>query len=233
MRKPGSMRALEELGRVRLSPNFFMRDFVHSEIASFYGVPNIPQDPDLAIAAGRQLCSTLLEPLQATFGRIAIRSAFRSREVTKFGNDRGFGASVRAMPAITSGTCATQEAAGARRPASSFPGLPTATPVAPTGARSPGGFMTISLTRTCSSTRSSLPTISCGARRVATGSRASSHRGDSSPGPACRTSPATTPKPIRDIPRWSGLNRVVPLDRHGLNVSSHLPASPETLIDYP
>jgi hypothetical protein len=26
MRKPGSMNALEDFGRVRLSPNFFMRD---------------------------------------------------------------------------------------------------------------------------------------------------------------------------------------------------------------
>jgi hypothetical protein len=96
MRRPGSMRALEELGRVRLSPNFFLRDFLYSEIANFHGVPNIPADPDLAIGAGRQLCATLLEPLQATFGRIAIRSAFRAREVTKFGNDRRFGASVKA-----------------------------------------------------------------------------------------------------------------------------------------
>ena len=65
MRKPGSMTALEDFSRVRLSPNFFMRDFLYSEIAGFHGVPNLPDDPDLAIAAGRQLCETLLEPLQA------------------------------------------------------------------------------------------------------------------------------------------------------------------------
>jgi hypothetical protein len=35
------MRGLENLGRVRLSTNFFMRDFLHSEIADFYGVANI------------------------------------------------------------------------------------------------------------------------------------------------------------------------------------------------
>ena len=89
MRRPGSMRGLEELGRVRLSPNFFFRDFLYSEIADFYGIPNIPTDPDLAIAAGRQLCAVLLEPLQATFGRIAIRSAYRAVEVNTFGNARG------------------------------------------------------------------------------------------------------------------------------------------------
>jgi hypothetical protein len=33
--RPGSVRSLEELGRVRLSASFFMRDFLHSEIADF------------------------------------------------------------------------------------------------------------------------------------------------------------------------------------------------------
>jgi hypothetical protein len=89
MRKPQSVKALEELGRVRLSPSFFMRDFLHSEIASFYGIPNIPDDPDLAIAAGRQLCEQLLEPLRSRFGRISIRSAFRSKAVNQYGNEHG------------------------------------------------------------------------------------------------------------------------------------------------
>jgi hypothetical protein len=86
MRRPQSMRALETLGRVRLSQNFFMRDFLHSEIASFYGMQNIPDDPDLAIAAGRKLCEEALEPLMARFGRISIRSGYRSIEVNGFGN---------------------------------------------------------------------------------------------------------------------------------------------------
>lgn len=86
MRKPASMNSLETLGRVRLSDSFFMRDFLHSEIADFYGIPNIPDDPDLAIEVGRHLCAELLEPLQATFGRIAIRSAYRSSAVNGFGN---------------------------------------------------------------------------------------------------------------------------------------------------
>ena len=53
--RPGSVRSLEEFGRVRLSASFFMRDFLHSEIADFHGIPNIPDDPNLAIAAGRKL----------------------------------------------------------------------------------------------------------------------------------------------------------------------------------
>jgi hypothetical protein len=56
MRKPGSMHGLEEFGRVRLSANFYMRDCLYSEIASFYGIPNIPEDPDLAIEVGSRLC---------------------------------------------------------------------------------------------------------------------------------------------------------------------------------
>jgi hypothetical protein len=86
MKKPGSMRGLEDLGRVRLSPSFYMRDFLYSEIANLHGIPNIPDDPDLAIAAGRRLCVELLEPLNATFGRVAVRSAFRSCELNAFGN---------------------------------------------------------------------------------------------------------------------------------------------------
>lgn len=89
MRKIGSMKGLEEFGRTRLSPSFFMRDFLHSEIASFYAIPNIPDDPDLAIRAGRGLCETLLEPLRARFGRISIRSAYRSEAVNGFGNANG------------------------------------------------------------------------------------------------------------------------------------------------
>ncbi|MEQ1771592.1 MAG: hypothetical protein ABL879_17330 [Devosia sp.] len=89
MRKPQSVRGLEGLGRVRLSANFFMRDFLHSEIASINRMSNIPDDPDLAIAAGRKLCEEALEPLMAQFGRISIRSGYRSPEVNGFGNAHG------------------------------------------------------------------------------------------------------------------------------------------------
>jgi hypothetical protein len=89
MRKPGSVRGLEELGRVRLSRSFFMREFLHSEIASFHGIPNIPEDPTLAIEAGRRLCEELLEPLAATFGRVAVRSAYRAPAVNALGNRLG------------------------------------------------------------------------------------------------------------------------------------------------
>lgn len=89
MRKPASMRGLENFGRVRLSANFYMRDFLYSEIADLHRIPNVPDEPDLAIEAGRQLCQELLEPLQATFGRIAVRGSYRSAAVNGFGNAHG------------------------------------------------------------------------------------------------------------------------------------------------
>ena len=84
-RAPKGVRAAEEFTRTRLSKSFFMRDFLFSEIAAIEGLSNLPGDPKLAIAAGRGLCENLLEPLQATFGRLAIRSAYRSPEVNGFG----------------------------------------------------------------------------------------------------------------------------------------------------
>lgn len=87
MRKPASMRGLEELGRVRLSRYFFMRDFLYSEIGNLHGLQNIPEYPDIAIKNGKQLCTLLLDPLEETFGRIAVRSAYRSPELNRFGNE--------------------------------------------------------------------------------------------------------------------------------------------------
>jgi hypothetical protein len=88
MQKIKSYESLEKFGRERLSTNFFMRDFMYSEIANFYGVQNIPSDPALAIQAGTRLCEELLEPLNATFGRIAVRSAYRSCAVNLLGNEK-------------------------------------------------------------------------------------------------------------------------------------------------
>ncbi len=86
MRTPRTVRGLEEFSRTRLSRSFFMRDFLYSDISNLHGIPNLPADPVLAIAAGRRLCAELLEPLQETFGRLAIRSAYRSAAVNAFGN---------------------------------------------------------------------------------------------------------------------------------------------------
>lgn len=77
---------LTDLGRVQLSKSFFMRDMLYSEVAMIHGLNNAPDDPDLAIKAGKRLCEELLEPLQDHWGRIAIRSAYRSCEVNGFRN---------------------------------------------------------------------------------------------------------------------------------------------------
>ncbi|MEL6520370.1 MAG: hypothetical protein AAFQ66_05375 [Pseudomonadota bacterium] len=81
------MWSLETLGRVRLSKHFYMREFLYSEIGNFHALQNIPVDPDRAIAHGRALCEQLLDPLEETFGRVAVRSGYRSPSLNKFGND--------------------------------------------------------------------------------------------------------------------------------------------------
>jgi hypothetical protein len=80
--------ALDKFGRIRLSKHFFMRDFLYSEISNFYQIQNLPRHPDRAIEAGKKLCEELLEPLNATFGRISVRSAYRSPAVNQFGNEK-------------------------------------------------------------------------------------------------------------------------------------------------
>lgn len=85
MRSPRSYLSLEDFGRVRLSPYFYMRDFLYTEIGSFYGIPNVPENPDLAIEVGRKLCEHLLDPMTETFGRLAIRSAYRSPKLNDYG----------------------------------------------------------------------------------------------------------------------------------------------------
>jgi len=88
MRRPQSMWSLETLGRVRLSKYFYMREFLYSEIANIHTRQNIPENPDLAIANGRAFCEALLDPLEETFGRVAVRSGYRSPELNAFGNEK-------------------------------------------------------------------------------------------------------------------------------------------------
>lgn len=64
-----------------------MRDMLYSEVAMVHGLNNAPDDPDLAIKTGKRLCEEVLEPLQDRWGRLAIRSAYRSCEVNGICND--------------------------------------------------------------------------------------------------------------------------------------------------
>lgn len=76
---------LEKLGRIQLSENFYLRQFLYSEIGIAFGIPNIPDNEDLAIETGTKLCENILEPLTAEFGPIVIRSGFRSAALNAHG----------------------------------------------------------------------------------------------------------------------------------------------------
>lgn len=100
MKKISSITKLEDLGRIQLSKSFFMREFLYSEIANWYGVSNFP---DIMIQNGKQLCEQLLEPLQDKFGRVAIRSAYRSPTVNQLGNAKEHNCALvmkKTLPAI-------------------------------------------------------------------------------------------------------------------------------------
>ena len=96
MRAISSFAMLEKLGRTRLSRHFFLRDFLYSEIGNFHGMPNLPDNPDLMIAAGTRLATDLLDPLVETFGPIAVRGSYRSPSVNSFGNKKGFNCALNA-----------------------------------------------------------------------------------------------------------------------------------------
>lgn len=197
MKKPESVSALDDLGRVRLSQSFFMREFLYSEVANFHGIPNLPDDPDLAVSVGKRLCEDLLEPLQATFGKVVIRSAYRSCEVNGFCNQqqrekkKGY-------------TCASNEANFAghiwdRRDADGYAGA-TACIVIPwfadryeNGADWRGGSMIICPTRACISSRSWRHSTFPGTKNPHGGSTVISIRKVALPSLECRTTRAITP----------------------------------------
>jgi hypothetical protein len=179
LKAPMSVRAAEEFSRVRLSQSFFMRDFLFSEIAAIERMSNLPDDPKLAIQAGRGLCENLLEPLQATFGRLAIRSAYRSPEVNEFGcRHRLSCASNKRTVPVASGIDAARMAALARWRRSSCPGWSTGWLREQRGRQWLGGFTTTCLTASFNSFRSSLHSILDGTRLRGGQSTASLLRGD-------------------------------------------------------
>ena len=178
-RKPTSVAALTELGRVRLSKRFFMRDMLHSEIAQVHGLLNAPEDPELAIEVGTRLCEELLEPLQERWGPMRIRSAYRSREVNALGNElqregkAGYNcATNEANAAGISGTCATPTGAWARWPASCCPPSTTRIRRRAAGRCWRGGSTTTSIIRSCGSIRGCGRSTSAGTNGRSGGSTA-------------------------------------------------------------
>jgi len=104
---------LEDLGRRRLSTSFFMRDFLYSEIANAHPMTNVPKDIELAVKNGKVLCEELLEPLTQAFGRVCVRSGYRSEAVNGEGhlagnmncasNESNFGAHIWDVPHASTG----------------------------------------------------------------------------------------------------------------------------------
>jgi hypothetical protein len=80
-----SYSGLDKLGRIPLSRNFHMREFLYSEIAVHYNLRNVPEDIDRAVKSGSELCRLLLDPLHDAFGRVHVRSGYRSRTVNGAG----------------------------------------------------------------------------------------------------------------------------------------------------
>jgi hypothetical protein len=113
---------------------------LYSEVAMIHGLNNAPDDPNLAIKTGVRLCEELLEPLQDYWGRIAIRSAYRPREVNGFcnamqrHNEAGYtSASNDVNYAGISGTASTQMNMWVRRLASSSRAFGETTKILATG----------------------------------------------------------------------------------------------------
>jgi len=88
MNKKWTYKELEAFGRTKLSGSFYMREFLHSEIAQLHGLLNAPDDAELALTAGTQLCERVLEPIAERWGKIHIRSGYRSSEVNRLGNEK-------------------------------------------------------------------------------------------------------------------------------------------------
>jgi hypothetical protein len=78
----------EELCKTRLSKNFILRDFMFSVDAAVAGHSNFPSDNvDQVIESGKQLCSRVLEPILAQFGRFALTFGYQCRETMELDPD--------------------------------------------------------------------------------------------------------------------------------------------------
>src|ERR1700694_4560074 len=85
--RPGSVRSLEEFGRVRLSASFFMRDFLHSEIADFHGILNIPETAPAGISPWVTYLERAMSSLRAS-ATIEMRRVRPRSEPTRWRNQQ-------------------------------------------------------------------------------------------------------------------------------------------------
>ncbi len=147
------MKGLEELGRVRLSETFFLRDFLHSEIAAFYGLATSQTIPTLRLPPAEGSAKTCWSRCRPPSGGSPFAPPIaRRRSTPSATNTASTAPPTKPMPPATSGTCGTPRAAWGPRPAWSCPGWRIVFARRATGAGSPGGS-----TITCPMQPRSLP----------------------------------------------------------------------------
>ena len=78
--KRSQIRQYDKWSKTRLSKNFILRDFLFSAECAVMGLGNLPEDPAMAVRAGRALCDKVLEPVLAHFGKFAITFGYQCRE---------------------------------------------------------------------------------------------------------------------------------------------------------
>lgn len=75
----------EALARVRLSKHYILRDFLFSTECAARGLSNYPEEPDMVIRAGKEICAKLLEPIRERWGHVFITFGYQSREGIEWG----------------------------------------------------------------------------------------------------------------------------------------------------
>ena len=126
--RPGSVRSLEELGRVRLSPSFFMRDFLHSEIADFPASQTSWTLRNWRSPLGVSCASSCWNPCRRPSA--GWRSVLPTARLRSTSSETAMGSAAPrtyATMAVTFGTVAMPRAPWGRWRPSSCHGLPTAT----------------------------------------------------------------------------------------------------------
>ena len=88
MRKPASMKALEELGRVRLSEHFFMREMLTARSRTSTASRISRTIPTLRSRPERGSARSCSNPCTRRSDTCRVRSAFRSVEVNTYGAER-------------------------------------------------------------------------------------------------------------------------------------------------
>lgn len=79
-------RFLERLGRIRLSKNFILRQFLYSTEAAIQGNANLPSDNvRQVIRSGKAICQNVLEPVMEEFGMVAVTFGYQTRRVIEGG----------------------------------------------------------------------------------------------------------------------------------------------------